>query len=98
VACCLGSSGVTACFIKEDKVVAISAPGMLASDSDLDGDPLNAVLVSGPAHGSLTLNPEGSLRSGVARLERGIYAHLRRFRHQPEIGCPIRKISLGSPV
>src|SRR5262249_53289120 len=33
---------------------------VLANDSDVDGDTLSAVLVSGPAHGSLTLNADGS--------------------------------------
>ena len=33
---------------------------MLANDSDPDGDPLTAVLVTGPAHGTLTLNANGS--------------------------------------
>jgi VCBS repeat-containing protein len=36
------------------------APGVLSNDSDPDGDPLSAVLVSGPASGSLTLNADGS--------------------------------------
>ena len=38
----------------------ITAPGVLGNDSDLDGDALTAVKVSDPAHGSLTLNPNGS--------------------------------------
>src|SRR5262249_32643517 len=33
---------------------------VLANDSDVDGDALSAILVSGPAHGSLTLNADGS--------------------------------------
>jgi VCBS repeat-containing protein len=32
----------------------------LANDSDPEGDPLSAVLVSGPANGTLSLNPDGS--------------------------------------
>ena len=38
----------------------VAAPGVLANDSDMDGDDLTAVLVSGPANGTLTLNPDGS--------------------------------------
>ncbi|HVK11128.1 MAG TPA: tandem-95 repeat protein [Gemmataceae bacterium] len=34
--------------------------GVLANDGDPDGDALTAELVSGPANGSLTLNPDGS--------------------------------------
>ena len=35
---------------------------MLANDTDADlpADPLTAILVTGPAHGSLTLNPDGT--------------------------------------
>jgi hypothetical protein len=40
--------------------LTVTAPGVLANDTDPDGDPLTAVLVSGPAHGTLTLNTNGS--------------------------------------
>ena len=36
------------------------APGVLGNDSDVDGDPLSAAVQSGPSHGSLTLNSNGS--------------------------------------
>ncbi len=39
----------------------VSAPGLLAGATDANGDPLTAVLTAGPAHGSLTLNANGSL-------------------------------------
>jgi N-acetylneuraminic acid mutarotase len=42
--------------------LVVSAPGVLRNDSDPDGDVLRAVLVSGPAHGTLTLNANGSVR------------------------------------
>ena len=35
-------------------------PSVLDNDTDGDSDSLTAVLVSGPAHGTLTLNPDGS--------------------------------------
>jgi VCBS repeat-containing protein len=41
-------------------VLNVAAPGVLANDSDPDGDPLTAVLASGPAHGTLTLGADGS--------------------------------------
>jgi large repetitive protein len=44
----------------EDSALNVGALGVLANDTDVDGDPLTAVLVSGPAHGTLTLNPDGS--------------------------------------
>ncbi len=40
--------------------LAVAAPGVLANDGDPDGDPLTAQLVSGPAHGTLALSPDGS--------------------------------------
>jgi VCBS repeat-containing protein len=42
----------------EDTALQASAPGVLANDND--ADPLQAVLVSGPTHGSLMLNADGS--------------------------------------
>ena len=48
----------TAYAATEDTPVV--AAGVLANDTDVDGDALTAVLVSGPAHGSLTLNADGS--------------------------------------
>ena len=44
----------------EDAALTVNAPGVLGNDSDPDGNPLNAVLVSGPSHGTLTLNGNGS--------------------------------------
>ena len=46
----------------EDTPLAVAAPGVLANDSDPDGDMLGAVRVFGPAHGALTLNTDGSFR------------------------------------
>jgi VCBS repeat-containing protein len=37
-----------------------AASGVLANDTDPDNDPITAVKVSDPAHGTLTLNPDGS--------------------------------------
>jgi VCBS repeat-containing protein len=45
----------------QDTPLTVEAPGVLANDSDADDDALAAALVSGPAHGSLTLNRDGSL-------------------------------------
>src|SRR6185503_13917589 len=44
----------------EDTVLTVSGPGLLANDSDVDGDTLSSILVSGPTHGTLTLNSNGS--------------------------------------
>lgn len=41
-------------------VLNIAAPGVLANDTDADGDALSALLVAGPTHGVLGLNADGS--------------------------------------
>lgn len=46
--------------INEDATLNVAAPGVLDGDTDQEGSPLTAILVSGPAHGSLTLNADGS--------------------------------------
>ena len=38
----------------------VAAPGVLGNDSDPDGNTLLAQIVSQPAHGTLTLNADGS--------------------------------------
>jgi hypothetical protein len=43
----------------QDTPLTIAAPGVLANDSDADGDSLTAVLVSSPAHGALVLDANG---------------------------------------
>jgi VCBS repeat-containing protein len=40
--------------------LSVPAPGVLGNDSDPNGDPLSAELVSGPSLGNLTLNADGS--------------------------------------
>jgi hypothetical protein len=37
-----------------------ATPGILANDTDAESDPLAAGLFSGPSHGTLTLNEDGS--------------------------------------
>ena len=37
----------------------VGAPGILANDSDPDGDPLTAALERGPAHGSVSVRSDG---------------------------------------
>ncbi|HEV3083221.1 MAG TPA: Ig-like domain-containing protein [Gemmataceae bacterium] len=46
--------------VDEDNTLTVTTPGLLANDSDTEGDALSAVLVTGPAHGSLMLNADGS--------------------------------------
>ncbi|MBO0697692.1 MAG: tandem-95 repeat protein, partial [Zavarzinella sp.] len=45
---------------EDSKVSVPAAAGVLANDTDVDGDALSAALVSGPAHGTVTLSADGS--------------------------------------
>src|SRR5262249_41723268 len=44
----------------QNTTLTVAAPGVLANDSDVDGDALTTILVTGPSHGTLTLNSNGS--------------------------------------
>ncbi|MFM7097610.1 MAG: tandem-95 repeat protein, partial [Gemmataceae bacterium] len=44
----------------EDTVLNVPVPGVLGNDTDVDGDPLTSILVSGPSHGLLSFNADGS--------------------------------------
>src|SRR5262249_39696556 len=46
--------------VAEDNVLTVAAPGVLANDSDVDGDSLTATLVTSPTHGSLVFHADGS--------------------------------------
>jgi VCBS repeat-containing protein len=46
--------------VNEDAVLTVAAPGVLGNDSDPDGNPITAVKVSSPAHGTVVLNANGS--------------------------------------
>jgi uncharacterized repeat protein (TIGR01451 family) len=45
---------------EDGSLVRNAAAGVLANDSDPDADLITAILVSGPAHGTLSLSPNGS--------------------------------------
>ena len=46
--------------VDEDKLLLVSALGVLENDSDPDGDSLTAVKETNPAHGTLEFNDDGS--------------------------------------
>ena len=46
--------------VLEDGTLTVMAPGVLGNDTDTESSPLTAVLVTGPANGTLTLNANGS--------------------------------------
>ncbi len=43
-----------------DQTLSVTAPGLLANDNDLDGDPLTATLVDQASNGQATVNPNGA--------------------------------------
>ncbi len=48
---------------QQDTPLTVAAPGVLGNDNDPNGNPITAVLVTGPGHaapGGFTLNPNGS--------------------------------------
>jgi formylglycine-generating enzyme len=46
--------------VDEASTLTVPAPGVLANDTDADGNALTAVLIAGPVYGSLTLNANGA--------------------------------------
>jgi metallophosphoesterase (TIGR03767 family) len=42
------------------RTLSVAPPGVLANDSDPEGDAMTAALASGPSRGTLTFNPNGS--------------------------------------
>ena len=44
----------------EDRPITVGVPGVLGNDTDTEGSPLTAILVSEPANGSLTFNANGT--------------------------------------
>jgi VCBS repeat-containing protein len=47
-------------YVQRDSVLSVPAPGVLSNDSDPEDDPIMAVLDSGPDHGEVTLDNDGS--------------------------------------
>ena len=53
-------AGNDAYSVTEGQTLNVNAPGVLDNDNDVDGDALTVVLLTGPSHGSLQLNANGS--------------------------------------
>ncbi len=54
-------AGANSYTVNGNTTLVVPAPGVLANDSDADGDPITSVRISGPSpSGTLTLNPDGS--------------------------------------
>lgn len=69
--------------------VAEAALGLLKNDSDVDGEALTAVLETGPAHGQLTLQPNGTF----SYLPNAGYAGLDFFAYRASDGALLSAIA-----
>jgi VCBS repeat-containing protein len=47
-------------LVDEGAILVVNAPGVLGNDTDVDGDPLTAILVTSTVNGTLALNADGS--------------------------------------
>jgi hypothetical protein len=47
-------------YVLDGASLTVAAPGVLANDRDVDGDPLTATRVSSPTQGTVRLNADGS--------------------------------------
>ena len=45
----------------KNTTLTVAAPGLLANDTDADGDTLSAIKVTNPTHGTVTVNANGSI-------------------------------------
>lgn len=53
-------AGADSYSTEQNRSLAVPAAGVLSNDSDVDGDTLTVEVASGPANGTLTLDPDGS--------------------------------------
>jgi VCBS repeat-containing protein len=85
-----------------DQTLEISAPGILANDTDAEGDALSAALFTGPAHGSLTLDPAGSFQytpeAGFAGIDSFMYVAADDTGHSLLAAVTLRVGNGSSPV
>jgi len=65
--------------VRRDQMLAVAGPGVLANDSDPDGDALAARLVAGPVKGVLDLQPGGSFNYTPSRPPPGSNEPLLKF-------------------
>ncbi|BBK41322.1 hypothetical protein STVA_13420 [Allostella vacuolata] len=91
--------------VERDKTLAVAGPGLLANDRDPDGDPLKvAGLVSGPEHGTLEWQPDGSFtytpHASYVGLDRFVYTVTdgRSGRDAAEVWITVEKAAGLPPV
>ena len=75
----------------EDTLPDVAAPGVLANDSDPEHDPLSAVLVSGPSHGTSPSTPTAPSPTPRHQPHRQRRVHLPGQRRHPHIRAGHRR-------
>ena len=65
-------AGADSYSMNENTLLVMAAPGVLANDTDPDGNSLTALQVAAPSHGALNLNPDGSFIYTPAAGFRGV--------------------------
>lgn len=68
--------------LAEDGVLVVAAPGLLANDSDPEGERLVAILAQPPMHGTATINEDGSFTYRPAANFNGVDAFIYEARDQ----------------
>ncbi len=82
----------------EDTVLEVEAPGVLANDVDPNGDSLTAERVSGPAHGTLELGPDGGFSYVPDRDFFGTDSFTYRARDASSASAPVQVTLTVEPV
>ncbi|MBN8281906.1 cadherin domain-containing protein [Zoogloea sp.] len=84
--------------LDEDGFIQLENSGILANDTDPDGLPLSAELVSGPANGQLTLESNGSFRFTPNADWNGVDGFSYRPSNGQEVGDIVRVTLTVAPV
>jgi len=84
--------------LDEDGFIQLENGGVLANDTDPDGLPLSAELVSGPANGRLTLESDGSFRFTPDADWNGVDGFTYRPSNGHEVGDIVRVTLTVAPV
>jgi hypothetical protein len=69
--------------------LSVGAPGVLTNDTDINHDALTAILVSGPSHGSLSFNADGSFTYSPGLL----YSGSDSFTYQASDGISVGNVA-----
>jgi hypothetical protein len=75
--------------VVENTTLSVSAPGLLSTATDADGDPLTAALVSQASHGTVAVNPDGSF----SYMPRASYIGIDSFTYRASDGTALSNVA-----